>query len=173
MGDEDRFWLCFNTHGNETGINAMNHCETVVLWGTLHESDNAISSKLAAVEDNLDTDYSQERVTYYLNSERHHRVLQAISRGAMRNPQDGKPDSASPMVALVVDRDTTLGPPWRPPCRASNGATGQAPRAIPSGGVFGSPPGGREAGWQDVATAEGCRDACGGWLGAGRHLASS
>jgi hypothetical protein len=101
-------WLKSEVNGSETGFNHARHCEVVVLWGVLHDADHVITSKLAAVSDDLDTDLSHGRVRHYRDTEKHHRVLQAISRGAMRNPGD-EHSSAAPMSALVIDPDETLG----------------------------------------------------------------
>jgi hypothetical protein len=101
-------WLKSEVNGSETGFNHARHCEVVVLWGVLHDADHVITSKLAAVSDDLDTDLSHSRVLHYRNTEKHHRVLQAISRGAMRNPGD-EHSSAAAMTAVVIDPDETLG----------------------------------------------------------------
>jgi hypothetical protein len=114
VGEGDtRWWLSFETHGNETGFNRYNHCGLVLLYGVLHDSETVVASKLAAAEANLDTDLSTQRLRSYLQSEKHHRVLQAMSRGAMRNPGEGTPKEAAPMRALIFDADTTLRPSLR------------------------------------------------------------
>jgi hypothetical protein len=101
-------WLKHEVHGSETGYNHGRHCELVIMWGVLHDADHVITSKLAATCDDLGTDMSYGRVQGFRNSEKHHRVLQAISRGRMRSPGN-EPGAAAPMRALVVDPDETLG----------------------------------------------------------------
>jgi hypothetical protein len=101
-------WLKTEHNGSETGFNYARHCGLVILWGVLHDADHVITSKMVAASDDLDADLSHTRVLHFRNTEKHHRILQAISRGAMRNPGD-KHSSAAPMSALVIDPDETLG----------------------------------------------------------------
>lgn len=108
VAGESRRWLNFQTHGNETGFNRYNHCGLVVLWGVLHVPDTVTAALIAAGEDDLDTDLSKRRVLNLRNSEKHHRVLQALSRGTMRNPAKGEPGAAAAMRALVIDGDRSL-----------------------------------------------------------------
>lgn len=130
------WWLKFEHNGDEEGFNHARHCELVILWGVLHDPDHVITSKMIATCDDLDTDLSHDRVQGYMNSEKHHRVLQAGGRGTMRNP--GKePSSAAPMTLVVVDPDETLGPALKAVCpgidwRYRAGPKGYSPeRGIP------------------------------------------
>jgi len=108
-GVKPRSWFNVEVHGNETGLNRFNHCGLVVLWGLLHVPERATAAQIAAAEDSLHTDVSTKRVREVHLTEKHHRVLQALSRGRMRDPAEGEPEAAAAMEALVIDGDGSLG----------------------------------------------------------------
>lgn len=101
-------WLQTAHHGSETGFNRARHCALVIIWGTLHENDDALAAKTLAAHNDIGADVSKATQRHYAHTEKLDRLLQALSRGSLRNP-GADPGEASPMRALVIDADPQLG----------------------------------------------------------------
>jgi hypothetical protein len=95
------------TWGNETSLNRLSYCSTVILAGILQRNPAHLASSIVGEKENLCGDITSEELNDTHISEVCHCIYQSLSRGSCRIVKDGK---AGEMEAWIIYKDTDIRP---------------------------------------------------------------